>query len=108
MYAYLWQGRAKAREVIDATRDLAAHGLRNLRFMWMVVREFVRGFRALHYAGPCVSVFGSARVAESPPFYALVRELGAGLSRQGLMVLTGSGLGIMEVANRRVGGLEDK
>ncbi|MBC6605889.1 TIGR00730 family Rossman fold protein [Hymenobacter sp. BT188] len=71
-----------------------------LRFMWTVVREFVRGFRVLHFVGPCVSVFGSARVADGSPFYALARELGAGLSQQGFTVLTGGGPGIMEAANR--------
>lgn len=73
---------------------------RELRFMWTVVREFVRGFRVLHFVGPCVSVFGSARVAEGSPFYELARELGAGLSQQGFAVLTGGGPGIMEAANR--------
>ncbi|RYU78564.1 TIGR00730 family Rossman fold protein [Hymenobacter persicinus] len=71
-----------------------------LRFLWAVVREFLRGFRVLHFVGPCVSVFGSARVAESSPFYTLAREMGAGLSRQGFTVLTGGGPGIMEAANR--------
>ncbi|TGE23892.1 TIGR00730 family Rossman fold protein [Hymenobacter aquaticus] len=71
-----------------------------LRFLWTVLREFVRGFRALHFVGPCVSVFGSARVAENSPYYALARQLGAGLSRMGFTVLTGGGPGIMEAANR--------
>ena len=73
---------------------------RELRFLWTVVREFLRGFRVLHFVGPCVSVFGSARVTEDSPFYALARQLGAGLSRQGFTVLTGGGPGIMEAANR--------
>jgi len=73
---------------------------RELRFLWTVVREFLRGFRVLHFVGPCVSVFGSARVTEESPFYALARQLGAGLSRQGFTVLTGGGPGIMEAANR--------
>ncbi|MFC7671030.1 LOG family protein [Hymenobacter humi] len=73
---------------------------REMRFLWTVLREFLRGFRALQFVGPCVSVFGSARVAESSPYYALARELGAGLSRQGFTVMTGGGPGIMEAANR--------
>ncbi|MBC6990520.1 MULTISPECIES: LOG family protein [Hymenobacter] len=71
-----------------------------LRFLWDVLREFLRGFRVLHFVGPCVSVFGSARVVEGSPFYLLARQLGAGLSRQGFTVLTGGGPGIMEAANR--------
>lgn len=65
-----------------------------------MLREFLRGFRVLHFAGPCVTVFGSARVTEDSPFYALARQLGAGLSRQGFTVLTGGGPGIMAAANR--------
>ncbi|OON69931.1 TIGR00730 family Rossman fold protein [Hymenobacter sp. CRA2] len=71
-----------------------------LRFLWTVLREFLRGFRALHFVGPCVSVFGSARVREDSPYYEQARQLGAGLSRQGFTVLTGGGPGIMEAANR--------
>jgi uncharacterized protein (TIGR00730 family) len=71
-----------------------------LRFLWTVLHEFLRGFRTLHFVGPCVSVFGSARVAANSPYYELARQLGAGLSRQGFTVLTGGGPGIMEAANR--------
>ncbi|SFP89588.1 TIGR00730 family Rossman fold protein [Hymenobacter arizonensis] len=73
---------------------------RELRFLWTVLREFMGGFRVLHFVGPCVTVFGSARVTEDSPFYALARQLGTGLSRQGFTVLTGGGPGIMEAANR--------
>jgi uncharacterized protein (TIGR00730 family) len=62
--------------------------------------EFVRGFRALHFVGPCVTVFGSARFAEDHPYYRLGREVGALLARAGFTVMTGGGPGIMEAANR--------
>ena len=62
--------------------------------------EFVRGFRALHFVGPCVTVFGSARFADDHPFYALGREVGRELARAGFTVMTGGGPGIMEAANR--------
>ncbi|CAG1004425.1 pyrimidine/purine-5'-nucleotide nucleosidase [Phycisphaerales bacterium] len=62
--------------------------------------EFIRGFRAFHFMGPCVSVFGSARFAESSPHYALGREMGRRIARMGLNVVTGGGPGIMEAANR--------
>jgi len=62
--------------------------------------EFVRGFRALHFVGPCVTVFGSARVAQDSRYYALAREMGARLARSGFTVMTGGGPGIMEAANR--------
>lgn len=62
--------------------------------------EFIRGFRALHFVGPCVTVFGSARFDETNRHYALAREMGARIARSGLTVMTGGGPGIMEAANR--------
>ncbi len=62
--------------------------------------EFIRGFRALHFLAPAVTVFGSARFKEGSPYYALGREIGAGLARQGFTVITGGGPGLMEAANR--------
>jgi len=65
-----------------------------------IARELVRGFRALHFVGPCVSVFGSARFREDHPYYALARSVGQMLARMGFTVMTGGGPGIMEAANR--------
>jgi uncharacterized protein (TIGR00730 family) len=63
-------------------------------------RDFVRGFRALHFVGPCVTVFGSARFDEHHRYYAMAREVGAALARMGFTVMTGGGPGVMEGANR--------
>ncbi len=74
-----------------------------LNELWRVVRiaaEFIRGFRKLHFVGPCVTVFGSARVPEEDPVYDRARQLGQELSRAGFTVMTGGGPGIMEAANR--------
>ena len=65
-----------------------------------IAREFVRGFRTLHFVGPCVTVFGSARFREDHPYYALARSVGQMLARLGFTVMTGGGPGIMEAANR--------
>lgn len=70
---------------------------------WMVLRilrEFISGFRVLHFAGPCVTVFGSARFKEDHPYYQLAREVGSALAHQGFTVMTGGGPGVMEAANR--------
>jgi hypothetical protein len=64
------------------------------------VGDFVRGFRGLHFAGPCVTVFGSARFGESHPYYAIAREVGRRVSALGFTVMTGGGPGLMEAANR--------
>jgi len=60
----------------------------------------IDGFRHLHFAGPCVTVFGSARVAPGDSEYELAREVGAAMSRLGFTVMTGGGPGVMEAANR--------
>jgi len=65
-----------------------------------IFAEFIRGFRALHFVGPCVTVFGSARVADQHRYYEMARQVGAGLARAGFTVMTGGGPGIMEGANR--------
>jgi len=71
-----------------------------LRVALDVFRELVRGFRALHFVGPCVTVFGSARFDEAHPHYALARRTGEELARAGFTVMTGGGPGVMEAANR--------
>ncbi len=62
--------------------------------------EILGGFRKLHFVGPCVTVFGSARFVEDQPYYQLAWEVGARLARAGFTVMTGGGPGIMEAANR--------
>jgi uncharacterized protein (TIGR00730 family) len=62
--------------------------------------EYMRGLRALHFVGPCVTVFGSARFCEGHPYYELARDVGRALAREGWTVMTGGGPGIMEAANR--------
>src|SRR5262245_59265749 len=66
-----------------------AHALR-------IFAEYVRGLRALHFVGPCVTVFGSARVGPEQPAYDLARRTGAALAEAGFTVMTGGGPGLME------------
>jgi uncharacterized protein (TIGR00730 family) len=69
-------------------------------FLVKVFREFFYGFRKLHFIGPCVTVFGSARFKEDHPFYKLSRQIGQEVAKLGFTVITGGGPGIMEAANR--------
>jgi hypothetical protein len=71
-----------------------------LRQALRIFAECIRGFRGLHFVGPCVTVFGSARFDESHPYYALGVEVGAELAKIGITVMTGGGPGLMEAANR--------
>ena len=65
-----------------------------------IFRELIHGFRALHFVGPCITVFGSARFPPGHRYYELTRELGARIARAGFTVMTGGGPGLMEAANR--------
>ncbi len=65
-----------------------------------IFAEFIRGFRALHFLDPCVTVFGSARFGENHPSYEMAREMGRRIAGLGMTTMTGGGPGIMEAANR--------
>jgi uncharacterized protein (TIGR00730 family) len=73
---------------------------KEFKFVVKVLLEFVRGFRMLHFVGPCVTVFGSARFEEKDNFYQLAVKVGERVSKMGFTVMTGGGPGIMEAANR--------
>ena len=62
--------------------------------------ECIKGFRKLHFVGPCVTIFGSARFKEDHPHYQLTRQMGAEIANLGFTVMTGGGPGLMEAANR--------
>lgn len=70
---------------------------------WMIFKvmsEFVEGLEKLAKIGPCVTIFGSARVKPSHPFYKMAEEIAFQLVQQGYGVITGGGPGIMEAGNR--------
>ena len=71
-----------------------------LNFAFRVFRQFLKGLRTMHFWGPCITVFGSARFKEDNPFYVSAREFGKRISDLGFTVMTGGGPGIMEAANR--------
>lgn len=73
---------------------------KNFKYAASVFFEFIKGFRALHFVGPCVTVFGSARFKEDHPFYKQARELSGQIALLGFTIMTGGGPGIMEAANR--------
>src|SRR5689334_2630669 len=73
---------------------------RELLLLVRAAVDFLRGFRVLHFVGPCVTVFGSARFGSDHPYYALGRLVGHRLADIGFTVMTGGGPGLMEAANR--------
>ncbi len=73
---------------------------KDLKYTISVFFEFIKGFRALHFVGPCVTIFGSARFKEDHEYYKQARELAAKIAQLGFTIITGGGPGIMEAANR--------
>jgi uncharacterized protein (TIGR00730 family) len=73
---------------------------KDFKYTLSVLFEFIKGFRALHFVGPCVVIFGSARFKEDHKYYKQARSLGAEIAQLGFTIMTGGGPGIMEAANR--------
>ncbi|MBK9734565.1 MAG: TIGR00730 family Rossman fold protein [Saprospiraceae bacterium] len=73
---------------------------KELLFIIKAFFQFIRGFRKLHFVGPCITVFGSARFNEDNKYYIQAREIGKIFAQMGFAVMTGGGPGIMEAANR--------
>lgn len=71
-----------------------------LAFAWEILVQFIKGFRVMHFVGPCITVFGSARFGEDHQYYKVAREFGKRIAKMGFTTLTGGGPGIMEAANR--------
>jgi uncharacterized protein (TIGR00730 family) len=74
--------------------------LKELWFTFKVQYHFITAFRKLHFIGPCVTVFGSARFGATNLYYKKAEEVGAALAKLGFTVMTGGGGGIMEAANK--------
>jgi len=75
--------------------------------IFKVMSEFVEGFEKLAKLGPCVTIFGSARVGSGHPYYKIAEDIAYHLVKQGYGVATGGGPGIMEAGNKgaqRAGG----
>ena len=69
-------------------------------FTLSVMIQFIKGFRKLHFIGPCITVFGSARFKENHKYYKIAQDVGERIHKLGFTVMTGGGPGIMEAANR--------
>ncbi len=72
----------------------------DFKYTISVLFEFIKGFRALSFVGPCVTIFGSARFKEDHEYYQQARQLAGEIAKLGFTIMTGGGPGIMEAANR--------
>ncbi len=73
---------------------------KELVFAVSVLADFIRGLRALHFVGPCVTIFGSARFKDGHPYYEKAEEIAGRIAQLGFTIMTGGGPGIMEAANK--------
>jgi uncharacterized protein (TIGR00730 family) len=91
-------------KIIPAKESVYLEGARSRSYEFFfairVFRQLIKGFRTLHFVGPCVTVFGSARFKEDHPYYIAAREMGKQIAALGFTTMTGGGPGIMEAANR--------
>ena len=96
--------KQKIEPIIHAKQHVYLEGPKTrgyeLSFAWRVFKQFIKGFRTLHFVGPCITVFGSARFNQGHEYYSDAMEVGKRIAGMGFTTMTGGGPGIMEAANR--------
>ena len=94
----------KTERIIPAKESVYLDGpkprMNEFFFAWSIFLQFIKGFRTLHFVGPCITVFGSARFKEGDRYYDKAREFGKRIAELGFSTMTGGGQGVMEAANR--------
>ena len=68
--------------------------------LFKIMSEFVYGYEHMSEIGPCVSIFGSARMKPDNPYYELAVKVANKIVDQGYGIISGGGPGIMEAANK--------
>lgn len=68
--------------------------------VFKIMSEIVDGYEKLSKIGPCVTIFGSARVSSNSKYYKLAEETAYLLTKKGFGIISGGGPGIMEAANK--------
>ena len=92
--------RSDRDSLLDMQVDLLVKTQQDVWRVFRVMAEFVEGFSTLSKLGPCVSVFGSARVESGTSYYRLAKTVAKEFVRAGYGIISGGGPGIMEAANR--------
>lgn len=68
--------------------------------IFRIMSEFVEGFETLSKVNNAVSIFGSARTKPGTQYYLQGEEVAYHLAKAGFAIITGSGPGMMEAANK--------
>jgi uncharacterized protein (TIGR00730 family) len=69
-------------------------------WMFNIIAELVTASERLAGVSPAVAIFGSARLKQDSPYFAITETIARKLSDAGFSVLSGGGPGLMEAANR--------
>ena len=59
--------------------------------IFKIMSEFVTGYERLSAIGPCISIFGSARIQPDSKYYNLATEIAERIVGMGFGVITGGG-----------------
>ena len=68
--------------------------------IFKIMSEFVHGYEQMSAIGPCICIFGSARLKPGSKYYELTERIGRKIVEAGYGVITGGGPGIMEAGNK--------
>jgi uncharacterized protein (TIGR00730 family) len=68
--------------------------------LFRIIAEFVEGFETMSSIGPSISIFGSARLPKTSPYFHLAQDVAHKIAKKGFSVITGAGPGLMEAANK--------
>ena len=68
--------------------------------LFRIIAEFVEGFETLQTIGPSISIFGSARLPKTSPYYQMAYDVSHKIAQKGFSITTGAGPSIMEAANK--------
>ncbi len=89
---FLQFGKQKDHFEGDSSKDLWS--------IFKIMGEFVDGYDKLFQVGPCISVYGSARLKPGSKYYEMAMNTAELITESGFGVITGGGPGIMEAGNR--------
>ncbi len=96
--------KVRKQGVIDPKEDFTREDTWRI---FRIMSEFVEGFETLSKIGEAVSIFGSSRTKPGTEYFKQAEEVAYLIAKEGYAVITGSGPGLMEAANKgaqRAGG----
>jgi uncharacterized protein (TIGR00730 family) len=87
-------------ENLENTNQFQSDSNRDLWSVFKIMGEFVDGYDSLLRIGPCISIYGSARIKPGSKYYELAVTTAEAIAESGFGIITGGGPGIMEAANK--------